>query len=249
MSDDVMQADETATIEAVTDNLDPIIETEGADDIDPAPEVADAKLVQQSVGVQKRIDELTRRRYEAEREAAYWRGQAESGRSVSDESSKAEAKDSGYRSYEDYLEAVADRKVSEKLAAERERIQREEAMAMFSDRVQSARKAHSDYDDVVFAPDLRISDAMREALIAHPDGADIAYYLGSHRGECDRIFSLSPIQQLMEIGRLGSGREKSKPATEPVSPLRGSDGTFVKDPERMTDAEWWTSEEAKRKRR
>lgn len=205
----------------------------------PEPEQPSAKPAEKPDGIQKRIDELTRRRHEAEREAAFWRGKAESGAvKPSDTAPEAEAKpkQEAFASYEEYLEALTDWKLSERLQTERTRMHQEsqaQTVAQgFDAQVKAAREKHADFDAVVYNEDLRISETMRDAMIHTENGAALAYHLGQNPEEAARIANLPPMVQVMAMGRLQARLEaKAQPtpaapvpsnAPAPISPVKPS---------------------------
>lgn len=213
----------------------------------PAPEAPDpgdepveetnAQPVEKPDGIQKRIDKLTRARYEAEREAAYWRGKAEGGGPVSydDTAHDPTGKPSQeqFESYEQYLEALTDWKLSARLDVERERLYQEQqvqtAVRGYEAQVQAVRGKHADFDAVVYNPDLPVSETMRDAILQSVDGAALAYHLGQHPEEARRIANLHPMAQVMAIGRIQASIEaqaargpSASNAPAPITPVRAS---------------------------
>lgn len=188
------------------------------------PEAPGAKPAEKPEGVQKRIDELTRKRYEAEREAAYWRGKAEGQKPEagqgSEEAAQAKPKQEAYQSYEEYLEALTDWKLTARLKTERTRIQEEsqkQTVAQgFEAQVKSAREKHADFDALVYNESLQISETMREVILQSDDGASLAYHLGKNPEEAARIARLAPMAQIMAIGRLQATLEANAAAPAPA---------------------------------
>lgn len=234
-------------------SADPAADPTQADPTERASETEAAPTPQELA--RERIDELTRLRHaaertthEAERKAAYWEGRATSTPASAQGETDAKPKQDEFESYESYLEAVADWKISERLDVERERF-REQSRSEFIDRgfegqMKAAREAHADFDSVARAETLSITDHMATAIKQAQDGAEIWYHLGKNPDDAARIASLSPVAQIMEIGKLAAksgARRQSTPLAEPITPLRGGDGQYVKDPSRMSDAEWFES--------
>lgn len=235
---------EPTPVEPVTtaSEVDPRIREEG--ETPETPEAADAKSVEKPDGVQKRFDELTRAKYDALREAAYWKGKAEGGAvkpELTAPDAEAKPKQDQYESYEAYIEAVTDWKLTARLTAERSRMREEDqaqtAAKGFEAQVSRAREKHADFDAVVYSQDLQISETMRETLLQSEDGASLAYHLGQNPEEAARIASLPERAQIMAIGRLqakleapalpaapgyqhaGAGPALSK-APQPIQPLK-----------------------------
>lgn len=217
-------------------------------------------------GVQARIDEITRGRYEAEREAAYWRGIATGkGQDPSQQQPAqpaAKPTPDKFADYAEYIEALTDwktdQKVSQALAAreaqEQEARQRAEAEARattWAERQQAVRAALPDYDEVLSAAaDIPVTAHVREVLLDSEQGPRIAYHLAQHPDEAARINALPPLAAARELGRLEAALTTApKPpaprtvsnAPPPITPVRGTGGRFEKAPESMTDSEWWAS--------
>ena len=57
----------------------------------------------------------------------------------------------------------------------------------------------SDFEQVVFSPDVAISDDMIKLMAGSPFAADIAYYLGSHKMEAAAIKSMAMLDAARSI--------------------------------------------------
>lgn len=197
---------------------------------------------------QERIDELTRKRRDAERDVEYWRNKA-----LKEEPPKSEPAPQTSASrptldqfdtteaYEDALFAWRDKK-KELEAKEAERQQTvEKATRSFNDRAKELKKEYDDFDEVVEQPIF--SEPMRLALLHSEHGPTVAYHLGTHVSEAERIRSLPLELQMVEIGRLETKlllSKKVKKTTEappPISPV-GMAGNSDTDPSKMSTAEW-----------
>lgn len=195
-------------------------------------------------GVQRRIDEITKARREAEREAAYWRGVAESQTRQTQPTPPDAPKELDPEDFESesaYLRAVAKQTQDTiRQQAEAERRQREEAerQQQIATLVSSARKAHPDWDEVVRNPSLPITQEMMEASMGDKMG-EILYHLGKNPSEAARIARMSPLQQAREIGRIESriGIKTTTNAPNPPPRIAGRS-----TPPRKTEAEMSRSE-------
>ncbi len=183
-------------------------------------------------GVQKRLDELTRQRHEAERRAAALEAQLTeviSRLPRPDAPAPAPEKPLTLEAY-DYDEAalftaMTQRAVQEAHKAaetalerrEREAIERAAAQSV-EQRFDEARAKYADFDEVVFNPSVPITPDMAQVIKSLPDGADVAYQLGRNPSEAARIASLPPVLQAVEIGRLSAPRGQAAPATKPNPP-------------------------------
>lgn len=210
--------------------------------------------------VQQRIDEITRARHEAEREAAYWRARAESagndGKAQLNSSETTPAKPTidQYQDYADYVEALTDWKASQatrKAIAERDAEQAQKAEAKINEakaqtweqRQAQARSEMPDYDEVVGLSDLRIAPHVADVLMDSEAGPALAYHFAKHPDIAERINGLSPLAAAREIGRLEASMSAvakpapvSKPvskAPEPIKPI-GSGSGGLSDPAAMS---------------
>jgi len=198
-------------------------------------------------GVQKRLDELTRRIHEERSEKERLIGLLESRQPVD----SGNAPDRGdFENYEDYLEARAEYKAEQKInkvLADRDdkvrKSQEQDRQGKMADswaqKTDTARERYPDFDAVTMRDDITVSQQMAQAMLAMDDGADIAYYLGKNQNEAERLAKLDSISVAIEIGKLASKiatLEKTK-APPPITPV-GAARSGSKDPERMSVNEW-----------
>lgn len=215
-------------------------------------------------GVQQRIDELTRQRHEAEREATYWRQRAGVDQAQAPAPAVApKPTPDKFNDYADYVEALtewkAEQKVTEALSkrdqqqAERAQQTAQQAKAQtFAERQQAARTAIPDYDEVMSAAaDVRIAPHVHEALLDSKHGPAIAYHLAKNPDEAERLSTLPPLAAARELGRLEASLAKSAPpqgaaapalkpvskAPAPIKPI-GAGTTTNQDPARMSMDEY-----------
>ena len=217
-------------------------------------------------GVQKRIDRLTQEKYRLRAELDFLRSQQpQQAKPAQQAQQPSQApKLEQYNSIEEYLDALADHKASQKfdhLAKEREakesqtRQQQEVAKLheSYTKQTEQARQAYGDFDDVVQDPDLPISQAMAEAIMRSTNGADVAYYLGKNPDQAARIASLDPFSAAVEIGRIAATVVRPQPrktsnAPPPIQPV-GARATPVTDPDKMSADEWikWRNGQLKKR--
>ena len=217
-------------------------------------------------GVQKRIDRLTQEKYRLRAELDFLRSQQPQQAQPAQQAQQPSQapKLEQYNSIEEYLDALADHKASQKfdhLAKEREakesqtRQQQEVAKLheSYTKQTEQARQAYSDFDDVVQDPDLPISQAMAEAIMRSSNGADVAYYLGKNPDQAARIASLDPFSAAVEIGRIAATVVRPQPrktsnAPPPIQPV-GARATPVTDPDKMSADEWmkWRNSQLKKR--
>lgn len=212
------------------------------------PDAETPPVVEEKGGVQKRIDELTRGKRSAERDAEYWRGRAEALAKpvpVKAETETEELNPDDFDDDADYLRAVAKQTKDElREAAEKEKRAKESEVIMRKVTTQyaDARKKYSDFDDVALNQSLQVTGAMFEAAVGDNLG-DVLYYLGKNPDEATRIASLSPTQQIKEIGKIETRLTTTPPNTttntpDPPTTVGGGGGSPpVKKEEEMTRAE------------
>lgn len=206
-------------------------------------------------GVQPRIDELTRARREAEREAAYWRQMAQA--QATPEKAPEKPTPDKFSDYGEYVEALTDwkaaqaaEKVTAKMLSERAQAQQAAtAQETWQSRAAEARKQLTDFDEVMSSADVPMRGTVIEALKESDRGPELAYHLAKNPDVAQRLNTMSERQALIELGRLEASlaapQGKSPPpvkltqAPKPASvgaPL-GSSAT-TKSPEKMSMDEW-----------
>lgn len=160
-----------------------------------------------------------------------------------------------FNTYEDYAEALAERK-AEELVARREIAKQQEALLEnYHNREDAARDKYDDFDQVAYNPNLPVTDIMAQSIQASEVGPDILYWLGSNPKEAERIARLPSILQAKEIGKLEAGMASSPPvrktstAPAPIAPVtaRASgapvyDTTDPRSTKSMSTSEWIEAE-------
>ena len=171
-------------------------------------------------GVQARIDELTRKRREAERMAAeaaaekeYYKNLAMSTPAPEPKEKKIDRYD--YETDEDYLNAVAEDKVN-KILSEREKTQREQALARQMETFNSkGRQKFDDWDIVMSTPAPMLKEETRLMLVNNPD---LAYASFKDPSVISRIAMMNPVDAALELGRMEERMKRTKPKTKTAAP-------------------------------
>jgi hypothetical protein len=230
------------TAQAAPDAAETASVAEARQDGETKPETEQAKAPR--VFTQEELDaEIGKRLARQERKAA-----RERDRAIAEAVARAQPKldpqapekpnPEAFKSTEDYLEALTDWKVDQRVKAEREasaKAQREhstrqateEVVNAHRDREDVAREKYDDFDTVVYNPQLSITTAMAETIQESDNGPELAYFLGKNPKEAARIAALSPFLQAKELGRLESKLTAAPPATktssapEPINPVKG----------------------------
>jgi hypothetical protein len=222
--------EETNTaIETVTPSgADPAATPEVAAGADPATDARDEKGRFRNP-VQPRIDELTRKAREAERERDYWRTQAESSRTPEPKAEEApKPKVEDFDNYNEYVESLTDWKADQKAAKIREDIRNEraaergneQAKSVFEKSAVDARKALPDFDEVMAgAKSVRISEGVAAALRESDRQAELCYQLVKDPSIADRLSEMTPARAAMEIARMESALEPVSAEPDPEEKL------------------------------
>lgn len=202
---------------------------------------------------QDRIDELTRARREAEREAAHWRKIAQGEAPQPKEEPAAQAPDPDQYEYGEadpkYISALVAHETKKGIDAARKEMAQDlhvQAQERVWETAQdAARSKYSDYDDLVTIGAAQgrwdCSPVMAQAIRSSDAGGEVAYHLASNPAEARRIASLDQISQVRELGKL-EGRlaappaaPKPKTATDAPKPpenlARGAGGRFTVQPD------------------
>lgn len=119
---------------------------------------------------------------------------------------------------EKHVVARESAKAAELVKAEQTRLQRETVertqaeqtkvvQDAWADRRAKAIEANPDYEIIAEADDVKIAEPMAVAIMQSDNGPDIAIYLGMNKAEAERIASLAPPRQFMEIGRIAAKLE------------------------------------------
>lgn len=172
-------------------------------------------------GVQPRIDELTRARREAEREATYWKQVAQGTQSPAQAAPQRPVPEN-FEKYDDYIDALTDWKaeaaVAKRMEADSTRKVAETRAQTFAERQTQARTAMPDYDEVVGGSDTPIANHVGEVILESDLGPQLAYHFAKNPDVLQRLNGMNPTAAAREIGRL-EATLSAKPAT-PAAPTK-----------------------------
>lgn len=119
---------------------------------------------------------------------------------------------------------------------EHERVSKE-----WNARVEKARDALEDFDEVCAESEAVVTEPMSKAILESDQGALIAYHLAKNPAEAERISKLSPSKQAAEIvaleAKVAKPVKQPSSAPAPINPV-GQKSEVEKDPAKMTDAEF-----------
>jgi hypothetical protein len=160
-----------------------------------------------------------------------------------------------FETYEDYADALAERK-AQQLLARREAEQQQRALVeAYHEREEAVRDKYDDFEMVAYNPELPVTEVMARAIQASEIGPEVLYHLGTNPKEAARIARLDPILQAREIGKievqLGAAppvkRTSNAPAPiDPVTPRASGapvfDTTDPRSVKSMSTSEWIEAE-------
>lgn len=194
-------------------------ETSETKEREPEPaksEEDQAERVKQAM--QKRIDKLTREKYEARAEAERLKAKPVQGETLDR---------SQFDTDDDFVEAEIQRRI---VAKEQEKAFAAQREIELDREVKRERLLHDaelagTFDRDHFAKNVRVTEMMAEAIIDSDLGADLIVHLSSNPDEAKRIAELPNARQAAEIGKLedklATKAVKTSVAPEPIKPISG----------------------------
>ena len=192
-----------------------------------------------------------------EAEAEYWRRQAEQAQTKPVTQQQApedeRPKRDDFEDYEAFMRAEARFEARQEFKAlqqqERQRSQQQSQATTDAQRLQrfnadlaKTREAVADFDEVVDAADVPVTQAMRDAILESEVGALLTYHLAKNPAEAQRISQLSHVAQIKALGAIeASLMQKPAPqvskAPSPITPINS--GTRASpDPSKMSMDEY-----------
>ena len=197
---------------------------------------------------QERIDEITWKFREAERQANYWKGIAEEEPPAEKEKKPADSTDRPVlenfetaTEYEDALFGWHDKKKADADKVESHTATVKKNIGVFNKNAAEFKKTHKDFNKVIEAPVF--TDAMRNVLFTMEGGPEIAYHIAKNPDMGELFGKLSPEQQIFKIAelrneiKLAHNTRTITGATDPIEPV-GDTGQPEKDPDKMSTKEW-----------
>lgn len=215
---------------------------------------------QAAASVQKRIDKAVRAQREAEREREFWKQEALKGRTATPAETqtttteaKGEPSENDFETHATYVKALT--KWTANQAVEEFKVsQRKEAVTTrqqtvqqeFRGRQEAFKAATPDFDEVVSAADVQVSNAVITEIVESENGPQLQYYLAKNPDEAERLSKLAPLALAREVGKIESRFSSSQQKTAvkttaappPPNPTGKSSATSTKDPGEMNPAEY-----------
>lgn len=225
------EGDDAAAEEAAPEG-----EASKADPADPAPEKPRGE------SWRKRVDKLTRTKHSLEDRIAQLEGELRTRQAPAPEApatpkpttGEAEPTPEAFDTYEAYIKAQARwearqefKAVQDAAAQEAQQARQREVLSEYNRQLEATRAKYADFDDVVEGianGNVQIPSALTPAIMEADNGPDIAYYLGKHPEEAQKICEMSLARAAVEIGRISARltppatTAKPKPAASAAPP-------------------------------
>lgn len=188
-------------------------------------------------GVGKRIDELTKARYDAERERDHWRDMAmrQNPSKKEPDAPAAVPDDDPEPTLEscDFDDSRRMREWYEWRRRQDKKVETKQAQSQkFAEREAAFRAEHSDYDAVARNPAVPITQQVAEIILETDDPPAIAYYLGQNITEAAAIAQMTPHQMGRAIGRIEA--KLSAPTAAPAVPRQPEPKNVTRAPPPVT---------------
>jgi len=223
------------------------------------PEEAEAEAKQegerkQNPKLERRFSEITKQREEARKEAQAERqarqaleqrlaalesrGQPQRVNPVDEKPQPSQFSDA-FEYAEALAEYTADKRIAEMRQQEaqaKQAEQQQKVIQTWAKKVESAKAALPDFDEIVASSDVVVNDDIRDAILESDVGPQILYHLAENEEIAKKITGLSPKAALREIGKL-EAKFEAKPEAEktapivrskapaPIQPIRGGKNT------------------------
>jgi hypothetical protein len=241
------------------------VQTEPTEEVERSEPVIEEKEQEEkpkaNPKLERRFSEITKQREEARKEAQQEREarQALESRLAALERQPApqapkvdeEPQPSQFNDAFEYAKALAeytaDKRIGEmrKQDAEaKEAQERQKVIDQWANKVQQAKAALPDFDDIVASSDVVVNDDIRDAILESDVGPQILYHLAENEDVAKKIAGLSAKQALREIGKLEARFEVKEPETKPVvrskapAPIQPLRGSSPADTPMSTTGEW-----------
>jgi len=257
---DDTQVQETTIPEAPPGEVEVTIETpaDGAETSGETPEAAPEQTPEEvavetpeELANRKINDKIAKHKREAQRanlDAEYWKGKAE-GQQPAQPAAPAVPtmpKIDDFETYDDFIVAKAEFAAEQKFAGMQKQQtannQRQAHQTKVQTLIQTGAAAHEDFGEFV-TEQTPISEVGLATATEMENGSEVLYYLGKNGAEAQRITTLSPVQQVMELTKI-SDKLASPQAPEPtkapapVTPVTTTGAVTLQYHPDMSDADY-----------
>jgi hypothetical protein len=245
------------------ENLDESVESSTTTEETSTEEVSASEEEPKKNGVQKRINQLTRERYEAKQRADELEkrlSELESKPKEVTTETKVAPKEDDFDTDAEFQQAsakfIADtaaeaalsklRSENETKTTQSKEAEKQAEIATkkekFEANVESKRSSFEDFDEVAYGHQFMDLGMAEMIFDMDKKGPEVAYHLGTHQDEAAKIFSLPPVQRAIELTKLEFQVKALEPklisdAPDAIKPLGGSE-KIEEDPDKMTADQW-----------
>jgi len=193
-------------------------------------------------GLQKRFDELTREKYDARREAEYWRSKALAGpvqpveqpKPAAAPSDFAPPQEDDFENYEQYLVALGRygaqvelQNIERQKHEEQQRQTVEQQVRENQAWLERGTVKYPNLVETVMRPGNRFNAVTRDFAMISPYGHDIVNKLAVDDALREKVFAMNPVQAVMELQKLEANFKAPQKATTSApastSPVTGSE--------------------------
>ncbi len=193
---------------------------------------------------EQRIENLSSQLKEAQRQAQHYKGMYEKAQPAKPLDPMDFPDDASYqRALIKQTVAETQTGFAEQQAQTAEQQAAQVAQQIWETRYEDFKTTVPDFEDVAFSDKVTYSPVMLNMVRGVDNGPAIAYHLGQNPAEAQRISRLSPVETVLEIGRLSE--RLSKPATRrissappPPTTLTGGQAPASKSPQDMSMEEY-----------
>lgn len=196
-----------------------------------------------SAAIQARIDEITAKRRNAERDAEYWKQRAMTaaptvGAQAAPEPAKPDVDPNApkleeFQDYGEWVRATTQYEINKTVRRMDSQKKGHETRQSFHQAVAEFKKTNPDFEEVAFNESVPINEPMVAAIVGSAKGPQVAYFLGKNPDEAARIARLDPLSAAREIGKLeeklaGPPPKNVTQAPKPLKPVSQTGGDAVK---------------------
>ncbi len=146
---------------------------------------------------------------------------------------------------------AAKREVKAMMSKEQETARRTEieqgvkaAQDAYLARAEKVAAKYSDFNEIEKGPVIPSSLPINHAIINHPDGPELYYYLGKNPAEAERLVKLNPAAQLVELGMIlakitaPAAPAPVSAAPKPITPIKAGTESPEKSADEMSMEEY-----------
>lgn len=253
----VVEQEESAN-EEVTETPEGEAQAEG-DEVD---EKKDPVEESKQSRVQRRIDKLTREKYQLKGELEAMRRMQS--QQVETPAPQGKPTREQFNDDAEWIEALTDYKTQQAVAGIEHKTSQEKVKSTFNQQLAQARDKYDDFDDVLEdVQSISVSQPINDALASSPYAAEILYTLGNDLKQATALAQMPIPLAIKELGKIEARIEarevkpkekKTTNAPAPIKPVKSKGNVGLnhldpKDAEKMDIGDWIKAEKERKKKR